>query len=520
MTRETSSKPQGPKNEHIVIVGTGFSGLGMAIRLKQSGIHDFTILERASGIGGTWRANHYPGAACDVESNLYSFSFEPNPTWSRTFAPQKEILAYLERCVEKYGLAPHIRLDSGVESARWDEATEEWIIVTAKGETLRARVLVSGSGGLTKPVRPDIPGLDSFAGKTFHSAEWDDACDLDGKRVAVIGTGASAIQIVPEVAKRAAHLAVFQRTAPWIMPKADRPFTDAERARFESFPLSQKLSRAAIYTRNEIMALGFLGNKTLMRLGEAQALKYLHRVVPDAELRKKLTPTFRLGCKRVLLTNDYYPAIQRKNVELVTDPIDRIEADGVLTKSGVKHAVDTLVLATGFVAAEQTAPFDLYGKGGRHLNDAWKDGCEAYLGTTVAGFPNFFIVFGPNTALGHSSMVYMIESQIAYVLDAIKTMRARGWRAVDVKPSVLRAYNDELQTRFGDTVWSSGCASWYRTKSGRNTTLWPSFTFEFRYKTRKFDADKYDVVSEGAVGQRQSPMTQAPGVASRSDVHA
>ncbi len=507
-------------NEHIVIVGTGFSGLGMAIRLKQSGIHDFTILEQASGIGGTWRANHYPGAACDVESNLYSFSFEPNPAWSRTFAPQKEILAYLERCVEKYGLGAHIRLDSGVTAARWDEDSSEWIIDTAKGETLRARVLVSGSGGLTKPVLPDIPGLASFGGETFHSAQWDDACALDGKRVAVIGTGASAIQIVPEIAKRALHLAVFQRTAPWIMPKADRPFTDAERARFEARPLSQKLSRAAIYARNEIVALGFLGNQTMMRLGEAQATKYLHRKVQDPVLRKKLTPTFRLGCKRVLLTNDYFPALQRKNVELVTDPIERIEQGGVLTRGGVKHAVDTLVLATGFVAAEQMAPFDLRGRGGRHLNDAWKDGCEAYLGTTVAGFPNFFIVFGPNTALGHSSMIYMIESQIAYVLDAIKTMRAKGWSAVDVKPEVLRAYNEQLQTRFGGTVWSSGCASWYRTKSGRNTTLWPSFTFEFRWKTRKFDAEKYDVVTDGARRQRQAPTTPSLGAASRSDVHA
>ncbi len=508
------------RTEHIVIVGTGFSGLGMAIRLKQEGIHDFTILEQASGIGGTWRANRYPGAACDVESNLYSFSFEPNPKWSRTFAPQKEILAYLERCVEKYGLAPHIRFDSGVTSARWDETAGEWIVDTAKGETLRARVLVSGSGGLTRPVLPDIPGLASFGGKTFHSAQWDESCELDGRRVAVIGTGASAIQIVPEVAKKAAHLALFQRTAPWIMPKADRPFTDGERARFEAHPMSQKASRAAIYTRNEIVALGFFGNKTMMRIGEAQATKYLHRTVADPELRKKLTPTFRLGCKRVLLTNDYYPALQRKNVELVTDPIDRIEADGVLTKGGVKHAVDTLVLATGFVAAEQMAPFDLYGKGGRHLNDAWKDGCEAYLGTTVAGFPNYFIVFGPNTALGHSSMIYMIESQIAYVLDAIKTMRARGLRSVDVKPETLRAYNEGLQTRFAGTVWSSGCASWYRTKSGRNTTLWPSFTFEFRWKTRKFDAASYDLVAEDGPVQRQTPTIPSPGATSRSDVHA
>jgi cation diffusion facilitator CzcD-associated flavoprotein CzcO len=510
-------------NGHIVIVGTGFSGLGMAIRLKQSGIHDFTILEKASGIGGTWRDNHYPGAACDVESNLYSFSFEPNPSWSRTFAPQAEILAYLERCVEKYGLGPHLRFDSAVTSAVWDEAAQEWTIETSKGETLHARVLVSGSGGLTKPVRPDIPGLASFAGKTFHSAEWDDSFPLAGKRVAVIGTGASAIQIVPEVAKRAAHLDVFQRTAPWIMPKADRAFTDDDRARFKRFPLSQTLSRAAIYTRNELVAMGFLGNETMMRIGEAQATKYLNRAVVDPVLRKKLTPTFRLGCKRVLLTNDYYPALQRKNVDLVTDPIDRIEPDGILTTSGAKHVVDALVLATGFVAAEQLAPFPIHGRGGRDLNDAWKDGCEAYKGTTVAGFPNYFIVFGPNTALGHSSMIYMIESQIAYVLDAIKTMRARGWGKVDVKTTVLREYNEKLQARFDGTVWSSGCASWYRTKSGRNTTLWPSFTFEFRWRTRKFDAESYEVAPLAATApapQRQVPRTQSPGDTSRSDVHA
>ena len=475
----------------VVIVGTGFAGIGMGIRLAQAGIHDFTILEQASGVGGTWRDNRYPGAACDVESNLYSFSFEPNPGWSRAFASQAEILAYLERCVDKYGLRPHIRFDTRVTSAAWDEDAAAWTVETSRGAKLRASVLVSGCGGLSRPSFPDLDGLASFRGKTFHSARWDDGYPLEGKRVAIVGTGASAIQIVPEVAKHAAHLDVFQRTAPWILSKDDRPIDDRERARFARFPVSQSLSRAAIYAHKEVIALGFFVAPAILRIGEAQARWFLRRSVKDRELRKKLTPTFRLGCKRVLLSDDYYPALLRPNVDLVTDPIARVVEDGVVTRGGAKRAADVLVLATGFQAAEQLAPFETRGRGGRDLNEAWRGGAEAYLGATVSGFPNLFLLVGPNTGLGHSSMVYMIESQIAYVLDAIRTMRARSLRAVDVKPEALRAYNDALHARFDGTVWSSGCASWYRTRAGKNTILWPGFTFEFRWRTRRFDASRY-----------------------------
>ena len=390
------------KNEHVVIVGTGFSGLGMAIRMKQEGIHDFTILEAAENVGGTWRDNTYPGAACDIESNLYSFSFEPNPEWSRTYAEQGEILRYLEHCAEKYGLLPHIRFKTGVARARFDERAGVWNVETTRGDTIRARVVVSGCGGLTHPVLPDIPGLDDFRGAKFHSARWDHHTPLDGKRVAVIGTGASAIQIVPEVAKKAAHLRVFQRTAPWVLPKNDPPYTDADRARFRRRPITQRLSRAGMWLRHELTVIPFVALPGVMKLVEKLALKEFAKAVPDPVLRAKVTPRFRMGCKRVLLSNDYYPALARANVEVVTDPIDRVVADGIVTKDGKKHEIDALVLATGFEAAEQLAPFEIRGRGGRDLNEAWAEGAEAYLGSTVAGFPNWFIVFGPNTALGHS----------------------------------------------------------------------------------------------------------------------
>jgi cation diffusion facilitator CzcD-associated flavoprotein CzcO len=484
---------------HLCIVGTGFGGLGMAIRLKQSGIHDFTILEQADGVGGTWRANRYPGAACDVESHLYSFTFEQNPGWSRSFAPQGEILAYLEHCADKYGLRPHIRFGTAATGASFDERAGVWSVETGDGKTLRGRALVSGCGGLSRPSYPDIPGLASFAGKIFHSARWDADYPIEGKTVGVVGTGASAIQIVPAVAPQVGRMHVFQRTPPWIIPKADRPITPGERERFRRAPVLQRLVRARQYWFHELFAVAFVAEPRILRLAGKLALRYLRESVPDRALRERLTPRYTMGCKRVLLSNDYYQALQRPNVELVTDGIREVTPAGVVTADGRERALDALVLATGFQAAEAVAPFAVRGRDGRDLNDAWRAGAEAYLGTTISGFPNFFMVVGPNTGLGHSSMIFMIESQIAYIQSCLEAMRARNLRLVDVRAEAQARYNDRLVARLARSVWSTGgCTSWYQTRDGKNTTLWPGFTFEFRLKTRRWDPADYDTAQIGA----------------------
>lgn len=481
---------------HVLIIGTGFAGLGMAIRLKQAGIHDFTILEHAGGVGGVWRDNHYPGVACDVESHLYSFSFEPNPNWSRQFAPRAEILAYLEHCATKYGVRPHIRFNSGAKSAVFDERTGVWTIATTDGKTIFARVVVSGAGhALSRPILPEIAGIDSFKGKIFHSARWDESFALEGKTVAVVGTGASAIQIVPAIAGKVGQLFLYQRTPAWVVPKPDRVIPKRERDRFRRIPLLQRLARTRIYWQREAMGIGFVVEPRILKLVEGLALRYLKTSVKDEALRAKLTPHYRLGCKRILPTNEYYPALCRDNVEVVTDGITEIREHGIVTSDGKERTVDAIVLATGFEAAEASSSFDVRGRGGLTLKEAWKNGIEAYLGTSVAGFPNMFLLIGPNTGLGHSSMVFMIESQIAYVLDAIQTMRAKNVKLVDVRADAQAKYNVELQARLAKTVWASGCASWYQAKNGKNTTLWPGFTFEFRAKTRRFDPAPYDVVA-------------------------
>jgi len=506
------AEPKLPRNDHILIIGSGFAGIGMGIRLEQAGIEDFTILEQADQVGGTWRDNHYPGAACDVESHLYSFSFAPNPDWSRQFAPQKEILDYLVRCVDDFGLRPHLRLGTAVTAARFDQDTGLWDVQTEGGEHLTARVLVSGCGGLSRPSYPDIPGLDSFEGALFHSARWDHDTPLEGKTVGVIGTGASAIQIVPSIAPTVGRLAVFQRTPPWILPKSDRDITASEQRRFRRVPFLQKLARYAQYWRHELFALGFVVDPRINKFAERFALRYLERAVPEPELRAKLTPDYTLGCKRVLLTNDYYPALCRDNVDVVTGGIQEIRPEGILTRDGTLHRLDAIICATGFQAAEAVAPFEVRGRGGRDLNNEWADGAEAYKGTSVAGFPNFFMIVGPNTGLGHSSMVHIIESQVEYILGAVKTLRARGVKLMDVRRDVQDRYNQRLHQRLSRTVWSTGCVSWYQTTSGKNTTLWPGFTFEFRARTRHFDPAHYELVP-GALAPRGSREQPVPSVA-------
>jgi cation diffusion facilitator CzcD-associated flavoprotein CzcO len=479
----------------VVIVGSGFAGVGLSILLQKEGIDDFVILEKAHEVGGTWRDNHYPGVACDVESHLYSFSFEPNPEWTRMFAPQREILEYLKRCVDKHDLRRRIRFDTAVTGAAFDESTGMWTVQTSDGRSIRARVLVSASGhALTTPVYPDIPGRQTFLGKTMHSSRWDDAYSLEGKTVAVVGTGASAIQIVPAIAPKVGKLHVFQRTAPWIMPKPDRDITERERERFRKHPFLQSLFRDFIYLQRELFAVGFVVDPRVNELASKLALRFLRKSVRDPALRQKLTPTYTMGCKRILPTNDWYPAITRDNVELVTDGIQEIRPHAIVTKDGKERPVDTIVFATGFEASEAKPPFAILGRGGRDLRDEWKGGIHAYYGMAIAGFPNLFLVIGPNNGLGHTSMIFMMESQFAYIIDAIKTIKRKNLKSVEIRRDVEQRHNEWLQRRLAKTVWNTGgCRSWYLTADGKNTTAWPGFTFEYRFRTRRFDVQSYQI---------------------------
>ncbi|CAN5603875.1 NAD(P)/FAD-dependent oxidoreductase [soil metagenome] len=481
----------------IVIAGSGFAGLGLAIRLKKAGIDDFVIYEKADRIGGVWRDNTYPGVACDVPAHLYSFSFEPNPRWTRLFAPQKEILAYLEHCADKYALRSHLRLGEGIRAATFDEKSGTWAVETTKGAKVEARVLVSASGhALTTPVLPNIRGIERFEGKIFHSARWDHSYSIAGKRVAVIGTGASAIQIVPNIVDQVAKLVVYQRTAPWVLARPEVAITEKAQNLFARRPIIQKALRGAIYGFMESLAVGFVVDPRMNRFRERSARRFLEHSVPDRALRERLTPSFTLGCKRTLYSRDWYPALQRAHTTVVTDAIREITEHGIIDASGNEQALDAIVLATGFEAAEAAAPFELHGRDGQDIRTAWKDGIEAYLGATIPGLPNLFLMLGPNTGLGHSSMIYMMESQMNYVVDAIQTMRKKKLRWVDVKRDVMRSFNDELQAKLVKTVWmNGGCQSWYKTKEGKNTTLWPDFTFQFRRRTRRFDLESYDTAS-------------------------
>jgi cation diffusion facilitator CzcD-associated flavoprotein CzcO len=489
--RTSGSGRDGGPELPVIIIGSGFSGLGMGILLKQAGIHSFTILEKAGDVGGTWRENHYPGAACDIPSHLYSFSFEPNPSWTRAFSPQPEILDYLRRCAKKYGIEPHIRFHAEVDRAVFDDATATWTVHTKDGSSLCGRALVVGNGALHIPSFPEIPGRESFQGKAFHSARWDQDHDLTGKRVAVIGTGASAIQFVPQIAPKVAKLHLFQRTPPWIIPRLDRAFSGAEQAAFARLPWWHRAYRAAIYWKLEAQVLGFTVEPRILKLAEKIARKHLYASIQDPALRAALTPSYRMGCKRILLSDDYYPALTRPNVELVTDPIEAITLTGLLTRSGAHREVDAIIYGTGFNVAEYIAPIHIQGAGGRELNETWRTAPEAYFGITVSGFPNLYLLMGPNTGLGHNSMIFMIEAQARYALQCIQALRDRGLASMDVRPDVQTSFNADLQEKLSRTVWASGCRSWYQTQGGRNSTIWPGFTWDYWRKTRRVDLSDY-----------------------------
>ncbi|MEA2157375.1 MAG: hypothetical protein QOE11_3515 [Solirubrobacteraceae bacterium] len=479
-----------PAHVRIAIVGSGFAGLGLAISLREAGIEDFVVLERADDVGGTWQANTYPGCQCDVPSHLYSFSFAPNPAWSRTYSRQPEIWDYLRDLADRRDLRRHIRFGHELTGAAWDDDAQLWRVQTSRGDWT-AQVLVDASGPLSHPKAPAIRGLRRFEGTIFHSADWDHDHDLSGERVAVIGTGASAIQFVPRIADRVGKLHVFQRTAPWILPHSDRPTTRLERRLYKALPFLQKVVRSGVYWSRETFLLGFIKDQRYMAGAERIASLHLRRQVRDPGLRAKLTPHFRLGCKRVLLSNDWYPALARPNVEVVTEDIREIRGNAIVLADGSEREVDTIILGTGFHVTDPPTAQLVRGRDGRTLAESAAAGIQAYRGATMTGLPNFFKLIGPNTGLGHNSMIFMIESQLRYVMDALRLMDEQQIATFEVRPEAMSAYNRTIQARMPGTVWASGCASWYLDAQGNNTTIWPDFTFRFRHHTRRFDTAAY-----------------------------
>jgi cation diffusion facilitator CzcD-associated flavoprotein CzcO len=466
----------------------------MAIQLKRAGVHDFVILEKADDVGGTWRDNTYPGCACDVQSDLYSFSFRLNPSWSRTYSEQQEIWDYLRDCADEYGLRQHIRFGTEVTGAEFDEEAGHWRVATGDGETITASAVVLGVGSLHWPKVPDIPGVDRFKGTAFHSAQWDHDYDLAGKRVAVIGTGASAIQFVPRIAAQVASLHVFQRTPPWIIPKPDRAVSPREQRIHRQFPVTQRLRRSAIYWQLESRALGFM-NPKLMKAVEGVAKRHICRQLTDPHLRTAVTPDYTMGCKRILPSNDYYPALNRPNVELLADGIAQVREHSIVTRSGREVEIDAMIFGTGFHVTDGYRHLDVVGRGGLKMQDAWRSGPETYLGITVTGFPNLFFLLGPNTGLGHNSVVFMIESQLRYVMQCLRPLLAGRASAVEVRPSAQEAFNWDIQQQLRGAVWNAGgCHSWYLDENGVNRTLWPGFSWRYWLRTRRVRTEDYHVV--------------------------
>lgn len=469
----------------IAIIGAGVSGLCAAMQLKMAGIDSFTIYEKSGAVGGTWHDNIYPGCACDTPSHLYSFSFEPNPDWSRIWAEQPEIEAYFNRCTDKYGLRPHIRFETPIASAHFDEANNLWRLTLASGEAVTADILISGLGQLNIPAWPEIPGMTDFAGTSFHSARWDAAHDLSGESVAVIGNGASATQFIPRIAPIVRKLTIFQRSPNWVAPKEDAPYTEEQKRTFARSPIRRKLHRLAIFLRFERGFANFFKNSFLRPKAEKQLGIYMKHFIKDKALRAKLAPDYPAGCKRILLSYDYYPALALPHVEVVTEPIDRIEARGIVTRDGTLHAADTIIYGTGFKAIQFLSPVEITGLGGVSLNDAWRGGAEAHRGVSVAGFPNFFILYGPNTNLGHASIIFMVEAQVRYVMRCLKRMMRKRMSYIDVRRDAMDRYNRRIQRQLKGMVWDSQCGSWYKTETGKITNNWPRFAFQYALSMRR-----------------------------------
>jgi cation diffusion facilitator CzcD-associated flavoprotein CzcO len=464
----------------VAVLGAGAGGIAMGVALNRAG-YDFVIYEKSEGVGGTWRDNTYPGAACDVPSHLYSFSFAPNPNWSRTFATQPEILAYLEECAERFGVLPRVRTNTPITAAEWDEADQRWMLTAASGDRFTADVLVSGLGMLNVPVVPDIPGLSTFQGRVFHSSRWDHSRPLTGERVASIGTGASAIQYVPAIAADVEHLDVFQRSPIWVSPRFDDEYTEEQKARFARTPSTARRHRRQIFWSYQRVSFDVSHPFTETQTEFARA--YLHRKIEDPALQAKLTPDFPVGCKRPLTSRTWFPTLLRPNVSLVTSPITEITRNGVRTADGELHVADTIIFGTGFRANDYLTGVEVRGRDGRKLRDAWAQGAEAYLGLTVTGFPNFFMLYGPNTN-GVNSILFMHEAQAHYIVRALRLLGRWHFGALDVRREVMRRYNDKLQAAMAGKVWTAGCTNYFATAAGRVVTQLPYSAGEYWLRTR------------------------------------
>jgi cation diffusion facilitator CzcD-associated flavoprotein CzcO len=488
----------------VAIIGAGIAGIGLGIRLRRRGDRSFAIFERASQPGGTWRDNTYPGVACDVPSHLYSYSFMPNPGWSTFFAPGAEIQRYLMHCIDAEGLDENIRLNTDVAGARWDDGRSLWVLESSAG-TVTARVLVLAAGRLSSPRYPDVPGIDSFPGPAFHSARWEHDVDLSGKRVAIVGSGASSVQIVPEVARIASRVSVLQRSAPYVIPRENPEYTAAERSLLERDPAELARVRAALFWRAEEAFAQRAAEPQALDAARTRALDHLHAQVTDVDLREKLTPGYEIGCKRVLISSEYYPALSQPHVNLEASALAAIEGDTLVMANGSRHEADVVVFATGFHAAEQPYAATIVGRDGVTLAEHWIDGMTAFASTAVSGFPNMFVINGPNAAVGHNSAIYMIEAQIDYVLGALQYQRAEGDPVLTVTAEAERSYVDLVDALSASTVWMTGrCDSWYLDpRSGRLTLIWPDFAFAFRERNARFSADAYERVARaGPLGCR------------------
>ncbi len=479
----------------VIIIGAGFSGLGMAIQLQQANINNIAILERDKEVGGCWRDNQYPGAACDIPSHLYSFSFAPNPNWSRAYSNSHEILEYIKSLVSDFELQRYIRFNTNVSNITFDEKAGFWTIKTDKRKALKARSIVIASGPLANCSFPNIPNLKEYKGHKIHSARWDHNFNFSGKKVALVGTGASAIQIIPKLVKKVKHLTVFQRTPAWVLPRLDAETPQWISSLFRELPSAQKLSRQAIFALHEVGALGLIWNSPLTSAMQRVALKHLQHQVKDDWMQRQLTPNFRIGCKRVLMSNNYYPALQQPNCKLITWPIARMSEKGIRCAEGIEHQFDCIVFATGFDIGTQTAPFSVKGVGGRDLGEDWKRGAQAYKSINVSGYPNLFLTFGPNSGPGHNSALVYVESQLNYAVQGIQRILNEDLAQLDVQAKAQEKYNIKIQKRLSKTNWNSGCKSWYLTEDGFNATMFPGFATQYSIQMRQFKDKDYHRVS-------------------------
>jgi cation diffusion facilitator CzcD-associated flavoprotein CzcO len=482
-------------NPSVAIIGAGLGGLCAAIKLKEAGTTDLAIFERSEQVGGTWHDNTYPGCACDTPVALYQFSFAPSLHWSHTFPRQKEVLQYADSLASSYALRPHLKLTEEVRSAVWNDARSRWQLRTAKGETFEAQVLISALGQLNRPQLPDIRGRESFVGQSFHSARWDHSVNLAGKRVAIIGAAASGVQIIPEIAKEAAQLVVFQRTANWVAPRLDRPITEEEKALALTALDVMELQREALYqTFDKVFWQAFSYTREGREAFTRIALNHLAEQVPDAELRRKLTPDYPIGCKRVLFADDYYPALLRPNVALETRPIASIERDGILLQDGTKRLFDVIIYATGFETTGWRWSMDVVGRGGRHLREDWAERPQAYLGLSVAHFPNMFMLYGPNTNLGHNSITFMHERQVEYIVKTLRGLQDRRLSSFEIKQAAQERFNRQLQQDLGRTTWADPeCRSWYKNSAGEITQNWSSHTRDYAQATAEVKWEDYEL---------------------------